>query len=46
MMYKLDIIDDKGFLFCVVKVQGRDRLKQTLTKYEKIQGLTVKVEKL
>ena len=46
MSYKLSMVDDKGFLFCVVKVQGRDRLKQTLTKYEKIQGLTVKVEKL
>ena len=45
-MYRLGLVDAKGFLFCAVTVQGRDRLKQTLAKYEKIQGLTVKVEKL
>ena len=45
-MTKLEMIDAKGFLFCVVKVQGSDRLKQMVTKYKKIQGLTIKVEKL
>ena len=45
-MYRLGLVDAKGFLFCAVTVQDKDRLKQTLAKYEKIQGLTVKVEKL
>lgn len=45
-MYRLGLVDAKGFLFCNLTVQDKDRLKQTLAKYKKIQGLTVKVEKL
>ena len=43
-MFKVSLTDSKGFLFCILTVRDRTRLKETLAKYAKISGLSIEVK--
>lgn len=43
-MFRVNLTDSKGFLFCTLTVRDRARLEETLAKYAKISGLSIEVK--